>query len=74
MTIGNPLCHKCKHFHVNTNEINQIGCRAFPSGIPDEARGGYNHLSILPGQEGEYVYEEANWEELSPFAQFLRTL
>lgn len=74
MTIGNPLCHKCKHFYLNVGENGRSGCKAFPDGIPDEVRGGYNHRNVLPHQVGKYVYEEAKWEELSPFAQYLRTL
>lgn len=71
MTIGNPLCNECKHFCLNHGDGTGTGCRAFPNGIPDEARGGYNHHNVLEGQVGDYVYEKANYDELPPFGKYL---
>lgn len=71
MYIVNPLCNQCKHACLNYGDGSGHGCRAFPNGIPEEAKGGYNHHKVLPGQVGEYVYELANYEDLSPFAKYL---
>lgn len=71
--IGNPLCFDCIHYHLNNGE-GTIGCRAFPTEIPEEAQHGHNHLNVLPGQVGNYVFQEAKFEELSPFAKYLRKL
>lgn len=69
--IGNPLCFECKHICHNHGDGTGHGCRAFPEGIPEEAQGGYNHHSVLPGQVGDYVYEKANYEDLPPFGKYL---
>ena len=71
MTIGNPLCFKCKHYCINHGDGTGSGCRAFPNEIPEEVRYGYNHHSVFPGQVGNYVYEEAKYEELPPVGKFL---
>lgn len=71
MQIANPLCNVCKHMCFNNNDGLTCGCRAFPNGIVDEAKGGYNHREIISGQIGNFVYEEANYNELPPFGKYL---
>lgn len=71
MYIYPMLCFTCKHASMNNHDGLLGGCRAFPNGIPEEAKGGYNHHEVLPGQMGEYVYELANYDELPPFGKYL---
>lgn len=69
--IGDHLCDSCIHLYLNNNDKGNNGCRAFPNGIPNEAKCGYNHLKIIDGQIGDYVYQEAKYDELSPFGKYL---
>lgn len=69
--IGNRLCDSCIHNYLNNDE-GICGCRAFPNGIPDEAKYGHNHHKILKGQVGDYVYREARYEELSSFMKYIQ--
>lgn len=71
MTIEEPLCFKCKHYCHNHGDGSGYGCRAFPTGIPDEAKLGYNHHSVINGQVGNFVYEETSYENLPPFGKYL---
>ncbi len=48
-------CPKCVHFNWDS-----CTCNAFPDEIPDNILSGEeNHDSVLPGQRGETVFEEA---------------
>lgn len=62
--LAEPECYKrkCKHFlgvggdEEEENEF--VYCEAFPDGIPDEIAYGKNkHLTPLPGQLNEIVFE-----------------
>lgn len=68
---GNRLCDDCVHNFLNNDE-GTCGCRAFPDGIPDVARYGHAHHTLISGQVGDYIYRKAKYEELSPFAKLLR--
>ena len=70
---GINLCGECIHLFLNNGE-NGYGCRAFPEGIPQDVQHGKNHLSVIPGQRGNYVYKKAAYEELSPLAKHLHDL
>lgn len=71
--IGNALCPSCIHLFINNGEEGW-GCRAFPKGIPLEAKHGHNHHSVIRGQIGDFVYRKAEYEELSPFTKYLYKL
>ncbi|WP_289835420.1 hypothetical protein [uncultured Phocaeicola sp.] len=71
---GNQLCFSCAHYYFNNGESDTTGCRAFPQGIPSSVYGGYNHRKVVNGQVGSYVYQEAGYEDLCPFAQYLYKL
>jgi len=59
MEYDRPQCSSCKHFNVGN--FNGLTCRAFPKGIPDEILMNEKaHNKILPGQTGNYVFEEKN--------------
>jgi len=50
-------CATCKHVNFLKNT-----CDAFPNGIPDKIYGNRRkHREVLPDQEGEWVYEIAQW-------------
>lgn len=68
---GNRLCDDCVHNFLNNDE-GVCGCRAFPNGIPEEAHYGHAHHNTISGQNGDYVYRKATYDELSPFAKYLR--
>jgi hypothetical protein len=54
MEAVNLICFKCKHF----NRF-EIGCNAFPKGIPDEITSGKNeHKKPLPNQKNNIVFEK----------------
>ncbi len=65
------ICSDCKHYYFNNGEGISTGCRAFPKGIPNEVYYHQQHLSPIKGQEGDYVYEKASYEDLSAFARYL---
>ena len=62
-------CDDCTHNSFNNGE-DMKGCRAFPNGIPDEAKCGHSHKHILPGQIGDFIFTEAKYEDLTPLAQY----
>ena len=68
--IGNRLCDKCVHNFINNDE-GVAGCRAFPNGIPDKVHYGHAHHKIIEGQEGDYIYRKARYDELSKFAKYI---
>lgn len=55
---------KCIHFlrieqRDGTEESEQVVCKAFPDGIPDEIAFGNNlHKEKYPGQKNDYLYEK----------------
>lgn len=54
MTPKNLICLKCK----NMNQID-LGCKAFPDGIPEEIKlGTNNHKKPLKGQGNDIVFEK----------------
>ena len=54
MEAVNLICFKCKHF-----KRFEIGCNAFPNGIPDEITSGNNkHSKPLKGQKNDIVFEK----------------
>lgn len=59
MQTSNFKCGICKHFWTNNKDGIFGGCRAFPDGIPDEAKEGNAHNKPIKGQIGDYTYEEA---------------
>lgn len=71
MTIGNFCCAKCKHYCFNFGDGSTFGCRAFPHGIPDKALGGYAHTEVINGQVGDFIFEEAKYEDLPEVGKFM---
>lgn len=66
---GKCICHKCKHFCLNHGAGTGIGCKAFPDGIPNNAM--FEHSTIIPGQKGEFVFEQVQYDELPPFTKWM---
>lgn len=64
--LAAPSCHLrgCKHFlgvlqSDGTEATEVVYCKAFPEGIPDDIAYGNNpHLEVVPGQEGDFIFEE----------------
>ena len=53
MEAVNLICFSCKHFNRG-----DIGCTAFPEGIPNEITSGENdHSTPLPDQGNDIVFE-----------------
>lgn len=58
MEIGEKLiCTKCKHYCLNGSGA-EIGCTAFPDGIPNEIIESNNHNKPIKGQKNNLVFEE----------------
>lgn len=56
MEAENLICFRCKHFDPYSK---QIGCDAFPNGIPDVITSGKDlHQKPLPDQKNDIVFEE----------------
>lgn len=72
MYYSESRCHICEHFCRNNNDGLGCGCRAFPDGIPEEARAGYSHDSIIQGQVGDYVFTPRDENNLTDFAKWLK--
>jgi len=53
------ICFNCKH-----QNILDVGCRAFPDGIPDEILQSNEHSKPLPGKGNDLVFEFISQEEL----------
>jgi len=54
MTIGR--CFHCRHYHDTEPGVGT--CEAFPEEIPLKfLLGKANHLEVVPGQVGDYVFE-----------------
>lgn len=67
--IVNSPCRDCIHNYANNGEgIN--GCRAFPEGIPTNVLLPNGHSKHIPGQKGDYIFKEALYDELTPYAQY----
>lgn len=67
-TTRASLCGDCIHNYLNNGE-GLIGCRAFPKGIPEYVKNGYNHKEILQNQTGDYVFKLALYDELTPIGK-----
>lgn len=58
MEIIKLICFECKHY--NTEDI---GCSAFPKGIPDIIQETNNHDKPLSTQDNNIVFEQINNEK-----------
>lgn len=58
-TVGINLCHGCVHRMPDQHFGGwSPRCPAFPEGIPTKyAAGSEGHLTVVDGQEGDYVFE-----------------
>jgi hypothetical protein len=55
------VCFNCKHFRLF-----EVGCDAFPNGIPSEITSGENtHQKPLSKQDNNIVFEELKEENAS---------
>jgi hypothetical protein len=54
---------------LNHDSGSGFGCRAFPNGIPDEAK--CHHDKIIDGQTGNFTFEEVKYEDLPLFTKTL---
>lgn len=52
------ICFECKHF-----EKIQLGCAAFPEGIPDKILRDNEHSKPLPGQKNDLVFTQKDKTE-----------
>lgn len=50
--ITSPICFSCRWLNDKPNENDDLTCRAFPRGIPQEILDGYDHTRPYPGDSG----------------------
>lgn len=70
----NAPCFKCEHYCMNNFDGLTSGCRAFPNGIPESVKIGYNHNEIIKGQKGDFIFTEIKEESFNPFAGYVNFL
>lgn len=59
MEPRNFICFRCKHWRIF-----ELGCAAFPDGIPDQILLSNRHSRVLPNQDNKIVFEEGNRKEI----------
>lgn len=67
--ISKSQCSDCIHNYINNGE-GIGGCRAFPNDIPHYVKLPGSHNEVIHGQEGDFVFAKAKFEELSPVGQY----
>ena len=59
-------CQMCKHSLGYSEKVNDLVCKAFPLGIPEEYLWeDEKHNKVHPEQEGQFIFEKSDtWPSL----------